>query len=335
MISLRNIMKHLLKLISIGMLIMLVHKPVLAVGTNAGTDITNTATADYIESGSPFSINSNPETVRVAEILDVSVVWQDASNVIVSTPDTNQVLTFLLTNTGNGNDNYTLTVQNNIGGDQFDPVLVDIYLDSNSNDTYEAGIDTQYIAGTNDPVLAADASISVFVINNIPAALNNADLGNSQLTATSNTGSGAPGTIITNAGEGNTDAVVGNSGGTSSDAGTYVVADLLSLVKSVVINDPMGGNQPVPGAIMTYTIVVTVTGSGTAAGVVITDPIPTNTTYVANSITLNTIAQTDASDSPTDESDYNITNAGSITVNLGDLISASPVQTITFDVTIN
>lgn len=329
-------MKHLLKLTSLLLMGFIFNGSVFALGTSANTNINNTATANYTVSGNGFVANSNTTTTTVAEILDVTVVWQDAANIVVNSGDTNQVLTFLVTNTGNGTDDYTLSVNNAIAGDQFDPVLVDIYLDTNGNGNYDAGIDTQYIAGTNDPVLAADADITIFVLNNIPAALNSGDLGDSQLTATSNTGSGVAGTVIAGAGEGGTDAVVGSSGATANDTSTYVITGaVVAIVKSVSIADPFGGSQPVPGAVMTYTLVVTVSGSGTATAVAITDPIPTNTTYVANSITLNTIAQTDASDSPTDESDYNITNAGNVTINLGDLTPASPAQTITFDVTIN
>lgn len=336
---LTNTINSLLKLNLVVLLSVLACKPVYAVGTTAGIDISNTATVDYAIGGTAGSANDTV-TFRVDEKLDVNVSWQDATNVGVNTPDTNRVLTFLLTNTGNGNDDYLLTVDNNIAGDQFNPALVNIYLDANNNGTYEAGTDTLYDAVGNRPTLNADESLAVFVVNNIPALLNSGDLGITQLTATSNTLSGVPGTALANAGDNNSVAVVGNSGATSSATGTYEVSNVaVSIVKSVVINDLLGGNQPLPGATMTYTLVVSVTGTGTATGIVITDPIPTNTSYVTNSITLDTgsgpVAQTDAADSPTDESDYNITNAGNITVNLGDMTPASPAQTITFDVIIN
>lgn len=323
-----------MRLMLLVLLAFVLHKPALAVGTTAGIDISNTATVDYSIAGSSDSVNSNTVTFRVDEKLDVNVSWQDAANVGVSTPDTNQVLTFLLTNTGNGNDSYALSVQNNLIGDQFNPVFVDIYLDANGNGNFNPGVDTLYIPGTNDPALGADASQIIFVRNNIPGGLNAGDLGNSQLTATSNTGSGAPGTSFPNAGDNNTTAVVGTSGGDSSAIGTYEVTNTtVSLLKSVVISDQLGGNQPMPGATMTYSIEVSVTGPGTATGVVITDPIPANTTYTAGSLTLNAAALTDVVDA--DAGDVNGTTPNTVTVNLGDLTPASPVQTITFEVIIN
>jgi uncharacterized repeat protein (TIGR01451 family) len=327
------LLNHLWQLTLVVLLALVLQQPIFAVGTTAGIDITNTATVDYAIGGAPSSAVGTV-TFRVDEKIDVNVSWQDAANIGVGTPDTNQVLTYLLTNTGNGFDDYRLSVQNTgIGVDQFDPVLVDIYLDANANGVYNPGVDTQYIFGTNDPVLGADASLAIFVLNNIPASLNGGDLGNSQLTARSNTVSGSPGTAFANAGDNNTTAVVGTSGGSSNDIGIYEVTNAtVSLVKSVVISDPLGGNQPMPGATMTYRIDVSVAGVA-ANNVTITDPIPANTTYTADTLTLNAGTLTDVADA--DTGDVGDTTPNTVTVDLGNLTPASPVQTITFDVIIN
>ncbi len=195
----------------------------LAVGTSAGLDINSTASVSYSIGGSNGNATSNTATFRVNEILDVTVSWQDATNRIVSSPATNQVLSFLLSNTGNGNDSYTLNVANNLAGDQFDPSLVDIYLDADANDLFDPAVDTLYVTGTNDPLLAADAALTIFVRNNIPAGLNGGDLGNSRLSATSITGSGAPGTVLNGAGDNTTAAVIGTTGGSSSASGSYEI----------------------------------------------------------------------------------------------------------------
>ncbi|HOT36038.1 MAG TPA: hypothetical protein PLT86_05190, partial [Candidatus Latescibacteria bacterium] len=72
---------------------------------------------------------------------------------------------------------------------------------------------------------------------------------------------------------------------------TTVHAPVLSIVKSV---SPTGA-QP-PGTVLTYTVVVTNNGHGTATALQIVDMIPTNTTYQAGTIKVNGIARTDAID---------------------------------------
>ncbi len=309
-------------------------EPVYALGTLAGTAIHNVSRVEYMIAGTGSSAASNIVSFLVDEKLDVNVAWQDAAGIGVSTPDTARVTTFLLTNTGNGNDSYRLSVDDGAGGDQFDPVAVDIYLDGNGNGVFDAGTDPQYVAGGNDPVLAPEASQLVFVCNTIPAGLNNGDLGNTVLIATSNTGSGTPGTVLVNAGDNNTSAVIGSSGGSGRATGSYLVnAASVTLLKSVVITDPQGGSQPVTGARLDYRINATVTGTGVASDVVITDPLPANTTYTSGSLSMNNLALTDAADG--DAGDVGASSANTVTVHLGDLSGASPVQTVSFEVVIN
>ncbi len=324
-------------------LVLLLASSANAVGTPANTDITNTASVTANFGGPPVTVFSPPNVVTVAELIDVDVTVLTAGNVLVNSPDTNQVLTFRVTNIGNGVDDYTLAglgVLNN-----FTPALADIYLDTDSNGALNTAIDTLYTAGVNDPVLDANTpgsdNIVVFVRMDIPGGpLANGQLGDGQLAAISNTVPGAPvaaGTVFAAAGDGGTvDAVVGPSGGTDQDFGTYQVSTTtLAITKASSVADPFGGSQPVPGATITYTLIVTVSGSGTANAVVVTDNIPGNTTYVFNSMTLNAAALTDASDSPIDDADYNVTAANAITVGLGNVAAGAPASTITFDVVIN
>jgi len=122
--------------------------------------------------------------------------------------------------------------------------------------------------------------------------------------------------------------------GRHSASGTYTVSTIAAAVgKSVTVIDQFGGSQPVAGATLRYTITVTMSGSGVANGVVITDPFPANTTYTAGSLRLNGAPLSDAADA--DAGDAGITAPGAATVNLGVLTAASPVQTIVFDVKIN
>jgi hypothetical protein len=38
-----------------------------------------------------------------------------------------------------------------------------VVIDTNNNGVYDAGVDTVYVAGTNDPLLTPDQSITVFM----------------------------------------------------------------------------------------------------------------------------------------------------------------------------
>lgn len=326
----RNVMNLLLKIFVLSWLALITSQPAWALGTTAGTSITNTATASYTVGVTPLTATSNTTTYTVDELLDVTVVGQDAgSQVTVSSGDAAQVLTFQITNTGNGTDDYSLTAANLVG-DVFNATGLAIYQDD-GNGVFNAILDT-LLDGSNDPVLAADAAITVFVVGDIPLGLGNGDDADLQLTIDSNTATGLPGTAIGGAGDGGSDAVIGSSGGTDSTVESYVVSSVIvTLFKSFNIADPFGGIAPVPGATITYSIVVTVTGAGTATGVVISDPVPANTTYPGNSLALDAIPLTDAADA--DAGDVGATTPGTVTVNLGDLTAGS--QTITFDVTIN
>jgi len=324
-------MRQALKLLTLAWLGLLSSQSVWAVGTTANTDITNTASVDYIVGATPLTATSNTTTTTVDELLNVTVVGQDAGNqVTVGSGDINQVLTYQVTNTGNGTDSYSLTVTNLLG-DDFDSIPIAIYLDDGDG-IFNALADT-LLDGTNDPVMNADDVITVFVVADIPAGLFDGDIANIDLTVDSNTATGTAGTGVVGAGDGGTNAVIGTSGGTDSATESYVISNVVvSLLKSASILDPLGGIDPAPGAVITYSIDVTVTGGGTASGVVISDPIPANTTYVSGSMALSGVPLTDAVDA-LDGADFGVTTPNTITVDMGDLTAGT--QTITFDVTIN
>jgi uncharacterized repeat protein (TIGR01451 family) len=299
-----------------------------ATGTRAGTLIDNTATATYQQGGSPVVVPSNIVTLRVDELIDTVVDWRDPSNVSTTPGATGQVLSYQVTNTGNGVETFGLTTAN-AGGDQFDPTVTSIVIDDGDG-VYEPGIDVVYVPGSNDPTLNPDASVTVFVVSTTPGTVTDGNLGNVQLVATSRTGTGTPGTSFAGAGEGGGDAIIGTSGGDGSDLGTYeVTSATVALVKSAVVTNQFGNDDPVPGATITYTIVATVTGSGSLTGLSIADAIPAGTTYVPNSITLGGTAQTDATDA--DASSF---AASAIAVSLG-TVPGGQTRTVTFRVTIN
>ncbi len=305
--------------------------PALAAGTPAGTNITNVATATYeLPSGGETSIDSNIVTLKVDELLDVSVAWSDPADVATSAGLTGQLLKFTVTNGGNGVESFTLATLANGGGDDFDPTVTSIVLDSNGNGAYDAGVDTAYVAGSNDPQLDPDESRTVFVLSTIPAGAGDGHRGRVDLTAVARTGSGAPGTSFAGLGQGGGDAVVGATGADSEDDGYYRVAKAsVSFLKSATVADAFGGAATAPGSTITYTLAATVSGSGSLANLRVSDSVPSGTTYQAGSLTLDGGALTDAADADSGQ----FTGTG-ISVGLGN-VAAGATRTITFQVKID
>lgn len=305
--------------------------PAAAAGTAAGTTISNTASATYTDPGGvEQTIPSNTVNILVDELLDVTIARADPGPVPVSPGATNQVVSFTVTNTGNGSEAFRLTPQATIGGDQFDPTTTSVVLDSNGNGVYDPGTDTVYTSGANDPVLAPDASIRIFILATIPAGAADGDRGDLDLTAAAVTGTGAPGTSFAGAGTGGGNAVVGSTGGDGTDRGGYIIQSAaVAFVKSATVADPFGGSRPVPGAIITYTLTATTSGTGALTNLRISDPVPTNTTYQGGSITLQGSPLTDATDADAGE-----IAANTITVRFG-TVSGGQTRTVTFRTRIN
>ncbi len=314
-----------------ALLLLGVSSPAFAAGTVAGTNIENTATASYDGPSGEVQIDSNTVTIVVDELLDVTVTSADPGDVATEPGAEDQVLKFTVTNTGNGTEKYTLTPDVARGGDDFDPTLVSVVIDTNGNGVYDPGVDEIYAAGTNDPELAPDETVTVFVISDIPAAPGDGDRAEVNLSAEAETGTGVPGTSFNGQGDGGGDAVVGTTGADDDDSGFFLIQDAsVALAKSASIVDPFGGDSAVPGSVITYTLVATVTGSGTLTGLAVSDPVPADTSYNAESITLEGASLTD-SDADADAGSF---DGSAIAVELGD-IPGGQTRTVTFQVTID
>lgn len=306
-----------------------------AAGTAAGTSIQNTAQVSYtLGSSTVVTASSNTSTLRVAERLD-AVLTLATATVQTSPGALAEELVFTLTNTGNGTETFNLTALSaGVVGDDFDPTLASpaIYFDTDDSGDF-SGSDLAYNPGVNDPTLNADQSVRLIVVNDIPGTVVNGNRGRSQLSAAAATGTGTQGASFGLTGDGGVEAVAGTTGGDAVLFGEYLVADVqLTAVKSQSILDLFGGARPLPGATITYQIVVTPSGTGTAANAGFTDPIPANTTYVTGSLQLNGAALTDTAG---DDAGTFGSAPAEVRVNLGDLSGASGPQTIRFAVTIN
>jgi uncharacterized repeat protein (TIGR01451 family) len=299
-----------------------------AAGVQAGTLIENTASASYDAGATTVTVQSNTVTVKVDELLDVAVVSLDTAPQGIG--PTTAVLTFELTNTGNGPEAFTLTADPAVAGNSFNGAIQSLAIDTNGNGVYDTGLDQTVANGGSSGAVASDAKVTVFVIVAAPSGTPDAATSEVRLTAAASTGTGVPGTTFTGRGDGGGDAVVGVSTAQANATGNLVASlATVALTKSFAIADPFGGTQPVPGAVVTFTIQAAVSGSGSATDLHVTDGIPAGTSYKAGTLKLQGSALTDGADG-----DAGTASSSGIDVNLGS-VAAGTTRTVTFSTQIN
>jgi len=279
----------------------------MATGTASGTNIQNSATVDYdVSSVAQTQVTSNTASFLVDNKVDLTVATTDGALVTVVPGATAQVLTYTVTNDGNTVQDYSLTATHSATGafggtESFDVTGVNIYVDANSNDSYDTGTDT----GTYIDELAADASISVFIVANVPLAQVDDDVSSLDLVAQTAVGGSAAsqGADITTDDAASADVagtvqiVFADGAGTNDNAndgkhssldGYEVVTATITATKaSAVDQDPVnGGTNPkaIPGATMGYTVDINNGGSAQADDVIFIDSIPANTNFLVASV---------------------------------------------------
>ena len=285
-----------------------------AVGTAATTKIINQASLDYSVGGASastlYSCNSvvgactttvagggvNETSFLVDEKINFTVTAVDVTPKTVFT-NTTAVFTYLVTNTGNSTVRFNLAA---VTDDSANDILSDsgqtIYRDTDASGTLNAG-DTPYVNAGSFPDIIAGGTLQVLVVGAVRATATNGQTA----TITSLTAQAAH-----NIAYGNSNVIleadsVGTGLGTAfvfADAGAVnydnsvavadqvwvIAAPVLTLEKTEnLIADGLGGAEGyIPGATVEYTIVATyASGSGTAAGVTITENIPANMTAIS------------------------------------------------------
>lgn len=299
-----------------------------ATGVAAGTSIENKATATFTNGATTESVDSNTVTIVVDELLDVAVTSLDGGNVTLGS--SGAVLSFQVHNAGNGPEAFKLAADPTVTGDDFDPAVTAVAYDSNNNNTYDAGIDTIIPVGGSTPSIAADSNLRIFVVTALAGSPADGNTAKVRLTATAATGHGPAGTKFAGQGVGGADAIVGTSTAENDDIGTLIAQiGTVTLTKTATIANPFGGVDPVPGSIVTFSLVANVSGSGSVSGLTITDSIPAGTTYKPSSLTLDAAALSDAADA-----DAGTASASGISVNIGTAAGGSS-HTVKFSVTID
>ncbi len=338
-------MRQLITLTSLAV-ILLTTMNSYGAGTTAGTVISNQASVSYNSGAGTISANSNIESLTVQELVNATLISQDAANISVGSPQTNAVLKFQITNTGNGNEAFFINGTNQAGSDDFDVTFGNVYQDSNNNGVYDSATDALY-DNTNPPSLSPEQSMTLWVLSTIPGSLVNANTSDVQITALSKTFSDAgntspnAGDVEPGLGQSSTDAVMGTSGANADDNATFIVTAIeVSITKTISsVNDNLGqnGSNRVPGAEVEYTLTISVTGTGTATSIEVTDDLPDQLVLkdVASGIIKVSISggpvenMTAKDDIAVDAAKYDA-NSGLITVNLGDIAAGAADSTIQF-----
>jgi uncharacterized repeat protein (TIGR01451 family) len=265
-----------------------------ATGTTAGTSISNTATVTYNVGGvNQAPITSAPTSFLVDNKIDLTVSEVGGAATVVSPGQTAAVVTFTVSNTGNSPEGYQLQASNQANGttlfgrnDNIDFAPLSVFVDSNANGTYDAGVDN--VANIN--TLAKDATVTVFVVVNIPNGAANAQVANVRLQARAATPGSNGATLETETAGGDTAGVdvvfadAGRDATETADDQYFVQSAAIAITKSsAVVSDPFNGTtQPkaIPGAVMEYTVSIANTGLASAGGVSVTDTLNANLTFV-------------------------------------------------------
>lgn len=285
--------------------------PAMAGGTLAGSTITNNASVTYQVGG--VAQTPPPPAVNVFTVdrkVNLTVAESGAATTTVVPSQSGAVTTFTLQNTSNAVLDFALSATQSAGGvsahggtDSFDVTGVAIYRDTNANGTYESGTD---VLVTYIDELGIDASVTLFVVANVPAALATGAVAEVNLVATGREGgaAGSQGAALAETAGANTagmDTVFADAAGVTdgardashSDDDDYTVATAtLTLSKTAtVISDPVNGTsnpKMIPGAVVEYCIAVAnAAGGASATSVAVSDVLPGQVTFNAGSILLN------------------------------------------------
>jgi uncharacterized repeat protein (TIGR01451 family) len=239
--------------------------PAMAVGTAVSTTISNQAYGDYKDANGNNMARaySNTVTITVAQVYAVRLNPTSAGS--SGGNDLPVFYSSRLYNDGNGPDTQTFTLTST--GGTWAPTSYTVYRDVNDNGAYDAGTDTVITPSGGNYLtasIAADGYFPIIVAVLVPdnATAPNGTNNQSTLTTTSN---GDP------------------TKTTSSVATTTVLAAVIASTKT---HTSPGGTHK-PGDVVTWTVMMSNSGSAAATAISAIDVIPTNVTFVPGSIEVN------------------------------------------------
>jgi uncharacterized repeat protein (TIGR01451 family) len=238
-------------------------RPAVAAPAAAGTNVTNTATAYGVDSGSGLSarLASNPVTSVVQALEGLNLAGGQTAS---GSPGNSFTLPHQLTNTGNTTSSVVLTLATT--GGSFTPSGLEVVVDANGNGVVDPG--ESVIANGGSIPLSPGAHLSLLIVGAIPTTALTGQSVELALTARSQ-----------------------SQGATASSKDTVNVAGGASLS----VSKSASSGAPKPNSTLTYTLNALNTGSAAAnpvpltvngnatALVVLRDSVPANTTLSAAS----------------------------------------------------
>jgi len=255
---------------------------VIAGGTPAGTEIRNQASASYVDSsGQPQTTTSNEVVTVVQEVYDFTITPDGTEAAPGQTqsavPGGTVYFPYTVTNNGNTTDTIDLATQQS-SNDDFDLGSPQVYLDENCNGQVDPAEST-----VTSVDLAADESACLIVAGTIPGTATDGQTGLLDLTGTSQgdpaldpDGNGTPGDDNNWAEAVATEKAALTSTKSASPSGEVEPGDTVTYT---VEGSNVGGSDA-------YAVASVVTVDGTAKnGILVSDEIPTNTTYAAGTAT--------------------------------------------------
>ena len=219
----------------------------------AGTNISNIATASYVDGTSTTrTVTSNEVKTTVLQVGSFTLE-QDRS--ATANPNGVVTLSHVLTNTGNGTDEFELGLLN-VAGDDFDFSNIAIYLDANKDGVPDNNTN---LAGQK-VTLNANESVGLVVVGTTAATATADKSGQLELSAKS--------TYIT---------VPADKTKTNTDTVKIVGGAVIQVTKSANVTAVTRGDT------VTYELTYKNTGNADATNLTIEDILPAGVTYVAES----------------------------------------------------
>lgn len=335
-------------------------------GTAAGTSISNTASVSYTVNGTPQTTNSTTATFVVDRKVNFTIALDQPGDTSVNLGQNGAYIKFKLTNLTNGAQDFWLDPDQAIlsvgiltGTDDFNVTGMKAYVDKNGNGVYDAGTDDQEYVDE----LGADQSVAVFLVGNVPStpvSIQQAQVSMHVLAAAGGA-SGTKGALLipTPLNLANADNTVDIVFADNDSDGLLNAGDLeyngqgraygafnignrnvaLSVTKSaLVLSDGLNLLAPkaIPGALVQYCLLVhnstVLTG---ADNVVLTDVVPSGTTYVANSVKMGLPGGTcTLAGAPQDDATVWNASTKTVTVDVG-TVGGLASTAVSFNVTID